>query len=76
MHSKYLIHRDLKPSSILIDSDGKALITNLGNLRQLAKVKKRETRGEEGRGGKRGGGRHLQTVKQLLSLAPPATSHL
>jgi len=38
MHSRYLIHRDLKPSSVLVDVEGKAMITNLGNLRQLAKT--------------------------------------
>ena len=38
MHSHHLIHRDFKPSSLLIDVNGQVKLTNLGNLRKLAKT--------------------------------------
>jgi serine/threonine protein kinase len=38
MHARHLIHRDIKPSSILVRRDGQVLVTNLGNIRHLAKT--------------------------------------
>jgi serine/threonine protein kinase len=38
MHRRHLIHRDIKPSSLLLRIDGQVLVTNLGNIRHLAKT--------------------------------------
>lgn len=38
MHSQHLIHRDIKPSSLLVSSSGLVTVTNLGNLRKIAKT--------------------------------------
>jgi serine/threonine protein kinase len=38
MHSQHLIHRDIKPSSLLVSSSGLVSVTNLGNLRKIAKT--------------------------------------
>ena len=37
MHRRRLIHRDIKPSSMLVRRDGLVVVTNLGNIRHLAK---------------------------------------
>ena len=38
MHRRRLIHRDIKPSSVLVRRDGLVVVTNLGNIRHLAKT--------------------------------------
>ena len=38
LHSRHMMHRDVKPSSLLVDRAGRLLVTNLGNLRVLART--------------------------------------